>query len=232
MDLKNFTYRNEVVTPREIFPDFNKTEFVEKFSRTPNRNLHQEVFNTALELWADDGYPEIIKKCSFHDQYKVFTGHCHQITPALGLVLKVRGIDHVAYLECYRVRPRTSSAQGSSEPQWQRVPPEEEPDEFNRNEFIAIGRIPYCCLEIKINDELLYLTGKHLRPINRIPNALLTPDCYRDMVGVFPHQLDHTKSGIYIKPIITEPFTWQKQTANKDPFPEFFRTYLYMTLEI
>ncbi len=94
-----------------------------------------------------------------------------------------------------------------------------------------------CCLEVKLNGDKFYLTGKHLKPKDSETVALLSPVCYRDFIGVFRHPEDGTKSGIYLDTIkIDSPdhdfsrfVVWRKQTE-RDPEPEYFATYLRMNL--
>ena len=69
--------------------------------------------------------------------------------------------------------------------------------------------------------------------------AWLTPASYRPMVGVFSHQKNPTKSGIYLENVTPQQnpegidfntrIVWMKQTP-KDPSPELFATYLRMRL--
>lgn len=226
--LRDFEYEEETLDLKEIFPDLNKTDLNKRYHyRGVYRLPHVLLEDLTLKLWEPNGYQEIIRRYGFHDQYKKFEGHCHQITPALGMVLKATGFAHVAYLEGFRVDPGTG----------EKVPPEEEKSEM-REEFCGIGRIPYCCLEVGINGEIFYLSGKHLKQSGDHPVALLTPDCYRNVVpGSIPHQANRKKSVIYLAlvadfPGVEEgkPFVWMKQkldlTTNKPAeSKEYFRTY-------
>lgn len=217
MNLEDFNYRKEEIKVSEIFPKFDLKVLKEKFPKRVG-DPHQNIFDLCLEMW-DGGYDFILDNFGFYQkEYATFSGHCHQITPALGMVLKSWGLK-VAYLECLRVYPDIL----------EQVPPELEPNPDMKEEFCSIGRIPYCCLEVDIEGEKFYLTGKHLKRIDGEPKALLTPVCYRDFVGVFPHQDDSKKSGIYLDPVQDEPFVWKKQTE-RDPEPEYFKTFLYMDL--
>lgn len=222
MNLLDFSYRKESVNAKEIFPNLDVRDLKEKFGGDPHDDPHKELLDTALNLW-DSGYDYIIKNYGFHDQYKTFTSHCHQITPALGLILKLRGFEKAHYLECYRVQKTDTG--------FKKVDPSEESNSEARDEFISIQRIPYCCLQVEINREKFYLTGKHIKRIDGEPKAFLSPVCYREMTGVFAHQDNPTKSGIYLETVKPEPLIWMKQTT-KDPEPEYFQCYLDMALEL
>lgn len=219
MNLENFNYRREVVNPKEIFPHFNVKDFKRRFGKKSFSDPHQTILETALELW-EGGYDDILKRYGFHDSHKKFSGHCHQITPALGLVLLARGFK-ASYLECYMVNRETL----------QKIPPEQEPNPETREEFCSIGRIPYCCLEVEVAGEKLYLSGKHIKKVNGKPQALLTYKCYRPMIGVFPHQDAPFKSGIYLKPVQEEPLLWKKKKKD-EPQPEYFLAFAHMTLTL
>lgn len=219
MDLENFEYRRERVKASEIFPKIDVSDLRKKYPKKDLSNPHQVIFDTCLEMW-DGGYDYILNNYGFHEKgFEKFSGHCHQITPALGIVLLSLGFPKVGYLECFRVDPKTL----------EKVPPEEEPNPEMREEFCSIGRIPYCCLEIEINGELFYTTGKHLKRVEGKPTALLTPVCYREMVGIFAHQDDSSKSGVYLEIVQKDPVVWRKQTP-RDPEPEFFKTFVHMDL--
>lgn len=232
MDLENFEYRREKVRVSEIFPKFDISDLREKFPKKDLANPHQVIFETCLDLW-DSGYDYVLRqqkasyayildKYGFHEKgFEKFSGHCHQITPALGIVLLSLGFPKVGYLECFRVDPETL----------EKVPPEEEPNPQMREEFCAIGRIPYCCLGVEIDGEMYYTTGKHLKRVDGKPQALLTPVCYRNMVGVFAHQDDSSKSGVYLDIVQNDPVVWKKQTS-RDPEPEFFKTFVRMDLAL
>jgi|SRR3989344_317698 len=234
MNLREFDYREETVSLKEIFPgliDINSNNFYQNFRERSNfDDRHAEILNNTKQLW-NYGYKQILDRFGFHEPgYEKFAEHCHQITPALGAVLLVNGFN-VAYLEAYRADPATG----------EKIDPKEEKSEM-REEFCGIGRIPYCCLEVDINGEKYYISGKHLKEINGATKALLTPDCYRDMVGVFPHQNDPSKSGIYLAQTMDfpgvengKPFVWKKQKMNmrtgKPAEPEeFFKTFAHMRL--
>lgn len=218
-ELMNFDYHEINLDLKDIFPKINVAEIKQEFYHLKDDNPHQTILNVAKELWTN-GYDSILKKYGFWDEkYQKFSGHCHQCTPVLGIVLKSLGFQ-VSYLECFRIRDDFLET-GKIE----KVSPEEEPNPERKDEFCGIGRIPYCCLEVDIEGKKFYLTGKHIKPINGEIKALLTPVCYRDFTGVFPHQSDKNKSGIYLKTFNSDRIIWMKQTE-KDPQPELFITYL------
>lgn len=226
--LKKFTYRKETIRAGEIFPKFDikkLQEYVvsgELVGVNQRNNPHQLILDTCLNLW-DGGYSWFLDKFGFYQKsYGSFSGHCHQITPILGMVLKTLGFTKVAYLECYRVDPETLK----------KIDPKDEPNKEKRQEFTSIKRIPYCCLEVEVEGQKFYLTGKHIKKVGGVPTALLTPVCYREVVGILPHQADPSKSGIYLETKRSDKgeVIWKKQT-NQDPKPEYFKTYLYLTLE-
>ena len=229
-ELKNFRSRELKVSIPDIFPGFDLPDARAKFGQTIYkdypRDPHQIILDEALGLW-NKGYEHIIEQYGFHDQYKKFAGHCHQMTPALGVVLLLQGFEGITYLECFRADLKTG----------EKIDPIFEPNPEMREEFCGIERIPYCCLEVSIDDQLFYLSPKHIIEKDQVVSALLTPDCYQEMVGVFPHQLDKTKSGIYLAQVPDlpwikggEPFVWRKQKPGEEP--ELFRAYLRMPLTL
>ena len=225
-EMLDFSYREMRVPLERVFPKLDRAGIKQQFAHLASQNPHQTVFNVARELW-NGGYDKILQQYGFHDEkYPTFSGHCHQCTPALGLVLKELGFT-VSYLECFRIREQFAET-GVIE----QVPPEEEPNPKMKEEFCGIKRIPYCCLEVMIDGEPFYLTGKHLKPKGDSAEALLSPVCYRPMVGFFAHQDDATKSGIYLatwNPENERQIVWKKQTV-KDPAPEYFASFLRMEL--
>ncbi|MDO8460383.1 MAG: hypothetical protein Q7S74_04700 [Nanoarchaeota archaeon] len=232
-ELRDFNYRRIYVNLEEIFPKLNLEKVRKRFFSLESDNPHQTIFNVARELW-NGGYEAILNEYGFWDKkYSNFSGHCHQCTPALGLALKSLGFI-VDYLECRRVNEDYLES-GIIKP----VSPMEEPNPQMKKEFCGIGRIPYCCLEVKIGQDNFHLTGKHLKPKGEGAIALLTPACYRDFVGVFRHQDNNNKSGIYLDSVVpaSNPnrldlgrmVVWKKQTE-RDPKPELFATYLRMGL--
>ncbi len=233
-ELMDFSYRELSVDMQSIFPRLDIESVRQKFSHLKVNNLHQTAFNVSREL-ANGGYDWIFDNFGFHEaEYQTFSGHCHQCTPALGLVLKTLGFEKISYLECFRIRehfPQTGILE--------QVPPTEEPNPAMKDEFCSIGRIPYCCLEVFIDGRPFYITGKHIRQNGENVVALLTTVCYLDALGVFPHQENPLKSGIYLKTItptsnpmnmdFSKRIVWMKQTS-KDPQPEYFATFLRMEL--
>lgn len=233
-ELKDHSFRETSIPVEKLFPTLNKVAVYRATHAWKHTNPHETVFNTAREMW-NGGYEKILNENGFWDtKYSSFSGHCHQCTPELGLVLRSLGFENVSYLECYRIRehfPETGKIE--------MVPPQEEPNPIMKEEFCGIGRIPYCCLEVEIDGEKFYLTGKHLKPEGEKTNALLSPVCYHSMIGVFAHPQDETKSGIYLQPVtpkqnpenidFAKRIVWKKQTS-RDPEPEYFATYLRMKL--
>lgn len=219
MNLNNFKYRKEKVKAKEIFHKFNLEKLKSEFKYEVNGDPHQAILNITLDLW-NGGYDFILDNFGFHDKkYSSFSGHCHQITPALGVVLATLGFK-VAYLEAYRLDPFSEEM----------MDPKEEQSDM-KEEFCSIGRIPYCCLEVEIEGEKFYISGKHIKREDGEIKALLTATCYRDFIGVFAHPKDLDKSGIYLETVVKEPFTWRKQTAY-DKEVEFFKTFAYMQIEV
>ena len=220
----------------DIFPKLNQRQILERFSTLKERftEPHELLFEVAKDL-ALGGYDWVLSTQGFYEKgNEQYSGHCHQSTPVLGLVLDTLGFRNVVYLECYRIRNDFSQT-GISE----KVPPEEEQSTL-RNEFITLRRIPYCVLEVAINGKRL-ISGKHLKAVADEASALLTPTCYENFIGVFPHQSDNTRSGIYLETVnpISNPKgqdrgkypVWKKQALGKDPLPELFATYLRMEMK-
>lgn len=233
-ELRDFQYREKTIHFRELFPAANEERIRLEWGHLVHANPHQTIFNVARELW-NGGYDRILKEEGFWEsKYSTFSGHCHQCTPALGLVLHALGFPHVAYLECARIRESFVHTGIIAH-----VPPQEEPNPAMKDEFCEIGRIPYCCLEVQVGEENVYLTGKHLRPNGKETEALLTPHCYTKMQGVFAHPQDSTRSGIYLRHLVPQQnpqnidfsrrIVWPKQTA-KDPHVELFATFLRLKL--
>lgn len=223
-ELMNFNYRKADVPVSVLFPNIDLSKVKSDFSYLKSDNPHETVFRVSRELW-NGGYDKFMADYGFWDAvYKDFSGHCHQCSPVLGVVLKALDFD-VSFLECYRIR--TSYLQDGKIVQ---VPPSEEPNPEVREEFCGINRIPYCCLEVLIEGEPYYVTGKHLKPKEDGAVSLLSPVCYRDFVGVFKHQSDQSKSGIYLQPVSDgERVVWMKQTE-RDPEPELFAAFFRMRL--
>ena len=61
-----------------------------------------------------------------------------------------------------------------------KVPPQEEPNPAMREEFCGIDRIPYCTLEVMINGQPHYVSGKHFKLKDGEPEVGLTAECYAD----------------------------------------------------
>jgi hypothetical protein len=230
-ELKNFSYREIAISPQDLFPRVDIEKLRAEYQKFVRNDPHLTLFTLARELW-HGGYEQVMRECGFWEQDSVFNGSCHQCTPILGLVLHSLGFQ-VAYLECFRIHEEPFFTTGHIE----RVDPEEETSQL-REEFIKLGRIPYCFLEVTIDDVPYYLTGKHLKPEGNGAVALLTPVCYRPFTGVFHHQDDPSRSGIYIKTVLPEEHittilarrvVWMKQTQ-KDPAPELFATFLRMDI--
>ena len=239
-EILDLTPREVTVFPTDLFAGISSTDLDKRWRHLKTGEEHQTVLNVALAMWGDRGYNTLLDKHKFWEGgSEKFTGHCHQCTPVLGVVLRALGFQDVSYLECFRIRehfPQTGKIE--------KVPPSEETDERNKKEFERIGRIPYCCLEVVIHNQPFYITGKHIRPeADSSPRALLTPVCYRENIGVFTHQDDKRKSGIYLTPVIparypvgidfTRRIVWQKQTfdnAAQGYIPELFATYLRMKI--
>jgi len=220
----DFRYRHIDVPLRKFFPNLNIEKIRQQFFRFKSADPHQTIYAVSRELW-NGGYDNILAEHGFWDKaYAKFSGHCHQCTPILGLVLTVLGFD-VSYLECFRIREHYLQTK-----KIEQVPPAEEPNPSMKDDFCGIKRIPYCCLEVMVDGKPYYITGKHLKPQYEGAVTLLSPACYRDFVGVFRHQDNPSKSGIYLRPVSNgEQVVWMKQTA-KDPAPELFATFLRMKL--
>ena len=230
----NLTRREIDVTFEDIFPKLDRAAVLEKFKHLKREDPHETIFKAAKELWIG-GYEWLLREQGFYSKsHPTFTGHCHQTTPALALVLKTLGFNDVAYLECYRIEKHFPTS-GIIKT----VSPEEEPNPEVREEFQRIGRIPYCTLEVKIEGLPFYVTSKHLKPEGEGARALLSAACYKDFIGVFHHQENQKKSGIYLQTImpVKNPdrkygkfVVWRKKTS-QDQLPELFATYLRMNLK-
>lgn len=234
-ELLNHSYRVEHIMFEDLFPYVERDTIMIELASLKKADPHETILNIACEMW-NGKYNDLLGKYGFFDKHDpTFTGHCHQCTPALALVLFCLGFIDVAYLECYRIRehfPETGKIE--------KVPPEEEPNPEMVKEFCNIGRIPYCCLEVKVNGVPYYISAKHIKKQDGTPTALLTEECYADFSGVMKHQKDQSKSGIYLKNVIpknnpeninfNERIVWMKQTF-KDPQPEYFATFLRMEIK-
>ncbi len=226
----NFTYRTETTPLRDLFPRFDAEDARRRFSSLKAKDPHQTVLNVIQTMW-EGGYDYMLDTYGFWDiPHSKFSGHCHQITPALAIPLNVLGFEHVAYLECYRIH-KEKFEQGLAE----KVDPYDEPNPEVRDEFCSIGRIPYCCLEVKIGDELYYFSGKHVKLDGEVLKPVLTPACHTEFVGILRHPQDPSKSGIYLRTTVSKDqpdrVIWYKQ-GSQDPEPELFATFLRMRLGI
>ena len=241
-ELRDLRFRELSVSLETLFPRLDREGVLHRFAylRDDNDDSHATLFDVANVL-GDNGnkeYAELLERNGFHDAaFQRFSGHCHQFTPALGLVLKTLGFD-VSYLEGYRVESSVT------EGRIVQVNPELEPNPDNRQEFCGIGRIPYCCLEVVIDGEPFHVSPKHLAFEGTTTKALLTPACYRPHIGLMRHQDTPAKSGIYLQTFaprvnpdrvdFKERVVWMKQKLpekGKEPETlEFFATYLRMKL--
>lgn len=227
MNLLDLDFRKEKLESWEIFPAFDIKEARTMFGRLEEENPHETILNIAINLWKHDGYEAFLKAFGFHDlRSKEFSGHCHQITPILGIVLKMNGFKNVKYLESYRI-----DAQKFKEGVIEKLSPDLEANEANKQAFIEMGRIPYCCLEVKIGKESFYISGKHIKKVEDKLQALLRPECYRDFTGIMHHQNDEAKSGIYLKKLQDNPIVWTKQTF-KDAELEYFAVFAEMEMQL
>ncbi len=235
-DFMDFSYRKEEVSLTDLFPRIDMEKARRRFAPLRDKDAHQTVYTAAVSLWDEGGYDYILEKFGFHDvKNPVFSGHCHQCTPALGLVLKMLEFEQVAYLECYRI-----DAEKFCEGLVEKVSPVLEQNPAMKEEFCNIGRIPYCCLEAQIGEELFYISGKHIKPVHDESISLLQPHCYRDFVGVSRHQDAPERSGIYLQPVLPaknpqginfyEQIVWKKQTLHEKE-AELFCTYVRMELQ-
>ncbi|HLC85898.1 MAG TPA: hypothetical protein VJG30_01265 [Candidatus Nanoarchaeia archaeon] len=233
-ELKDFDYREVEVDFKSLFPNLNISDVSNRFRHLKTDDPHETILAVIKDLW-NGGYDYVLGNHGFWDaEYSKFSGHCHQCTPILGLVLSSLGFENVSYLECCRVYEhfiRTGNLE--------QVPPQEEPNPEMVEEFKKINRIPYCCLELFIEGKPYYISGKHVKPKDGKMLALLTPGCYDDFTGIMHHQDEKNKSGIYLKKVIPHnnpdsknfymQVVWNKQTF-KDVGPEYFVTFLRMKL--
>ena len=157
----NLAQRTIEVELVEIFPNLDREEVHTQFSHLRFNGYHHLTAAAVARELSRGGYEKLIQSQGFYDPDKnQYTGHCHQSTPMLGLVLIALGFTNVAYLEGFRIRDNFSQT-GIIE----MIPPQEEQDQSNRLEFIKIGRIPYCCLEIDIGGVKKYISAKHVQAI-------------------------------------------------------------------
>lgn len=185
------TYMERELPLRRYFPRYTQSAFLAAFGKgrtVRERNPHERLLVTAQEL-AEGGYERLLAEFGFHDKYKTFSGHCHQMTPALGAVLLARGFRKTYHLECARMDNDT----------WEFIHPRHEEDPGKRPEFCRIGYIPYCALEVWINGKPYFLSPKHLGFERGEPAPRLAATSYKrlgkgEVVG---HPDDASQSGIY-----------------------------------
>lgn len=149
-------------------------------------------------------------------------------------MLKSLGFN-VHYLESYCIRESFERFGANIQ-----VPPSEEPDPKLRDEFIAIKKIPYCCLEVNIGNAPFYVSAKHIKENeDGSVRVVLSPECYGENIGVLSHPKDDRRSGVYLQRIVSpigigdseKHIVWKKQVDGKDPSPELFFAYLRMELK-
>lgn len=213
-ELLDFNYREETIPIVDVFPRFNNADFRQRTRGGNYDHRHASPHRIILDLSADmwkGGYEYFLDEYGFYDaKYLKFSGHCHQMSPIMAVALTQLGFENVSYLECFRVDPETG----------EKVDPKEEQSEM-RDEFCDINRIPYCGVSVDIDGQSFFFSPKHVKPVGHTAMSLLAPACHREKVGVLPHQLDRTKSGIYLAQVIDKPwvengspFVWTKQKVN------------------
>ncbi|GEM_PF-2173504 len=250
----DLTRRTIELSFENIFHKLNQKKVAETlyfYQNEEDSHYRLALIARSLDRSQGSGYNSMIKTHGFYSGDQEFTNHCHQSTPILALNLKLVGkFDQLAYLECYRIKDHFSET-GICE----KVLPQEETDLKLRDEFITLGRIPYCNLEVTIQGQKFYVSAKHVKineegeddlkvPLGSPTLAALTPECYRSVVGVkYPaiHQSDPSKSAIYLATVTPKENpsgidfskypVWKKQVPGKDPKPEYFATYLRMELK-
>lgn len=231
-ELFNFNYREIDVQLQEIFPKLDLSAVSNTYGYLKESDPHATIYAVARALW-NHGYRTFLQEYGFWDvNYQEFSGHAHQCIPVMGAVLKSLGFE-VSFLECQRIRNHFLTT-GIIEP----VPVQEEQGP-GKQEFLKLKRIPYSCLEVIIKGVPYYISPKHLKPVGDVSMALLTPECYHSFLGVFRHQDDASKSGIYLQQIIPKNnlakanfnrrIVWMKQTLD-DEHSELFCTFLRMRL--
>ncbi len=232
-EMVNFNYRELEVSFKTLFPKFNAIPLISRFKHLKRVDSHETIYLVARAL-SEGGYELILNEQGFwNPEFAKFTGHANQCAPVLGLVLSQLGFE-CSYLECLRVRDHITKT-GLIDP----CQPNEEIDLKRKEEWAKLRRIPYSILEINIKGKNYYISGKHLSAKEDYVKALLKPECYKDFIGIFRHQDDSAKSGIYLEAIqpqnnlqkanFTNQVLWRKQTST-DEFPEYFLTFLRMKL--
>lgn len=231
-ELLNFNYREIEIEPRNVFPKINMDLLRERFSYLKKADPHETIFNV-LKALAHGGYEYVINEYGFWDSNEqVFLWQNHQCAAIFGVVLRALGFE-VSYLEAQRIREHFSKT-GMIET----ISPGRD-DGTRKQEFILLRRIPYCCLEVSIRGQAFYISPKDLAFEGGSTRALLTPFCYRNFLGIFRHQSDSSKSGVYLSPVIPEfniakanfsrRIVWMKQNE-RDSEPELFCTFLRMKI--
>lgn len=231
-ELFNFSYREVEVQLTNLFPKLDLQAVHNTYAYLKETDPHTTIYAVARALW-NHGYKAFLQEYGFWDsKYIEFTGHSHQCVPIMGAVLKALGFE-VSFLEAQKIRNHFLNT-GIIEP----VPVQEETG-AGKVEFMKIRRIPYSCLEVMIKGVPFYISPKHIKPSGNVSSALLTPECYQSFIGVFRHQDDASKSGIYLQNIIpknnlakanfSRRIVWFKQSL-EDSEPEVFCTFLRMKL--
>src|SRR3989338_2667410 len=226
--------REEKVSLEVVFPKLNREKVKRDFSRFQSSDPHQTILDVMKQLTGKQSpsYTSFLDEHGFYESGKeCYDNHCHQSTPVLGAALVSLGFK-VHYLESYRIRESFEKNGANVQ-----VPPSEEPDAKMRDEFIAIKRIPYCCLEVDINGSPFYVSAKHIKENDDgSVKVVLSSECYRENIGVLAHPKDDRRSGIYLQRIVSpigigdseKHIVWKKQVDGKDPAPELFFAYLRM----
>ena len=232
-EIFNLNYREIEVPLRSLFPNLNLDSIEIRFKHLKKTNPHETIYLVARAL-SEGGYDLVLNEQGFwNPEFSKFTGHANQCAPILGLVLTALGFE-CSYLECFRVRDHITRT-GMIDPSQAN----EEKDLKKKEQWARLRRIPYSILEVNIKGINYYISGKHLSAKEDYVKALLKPECYNEFIGIFRHQDDSTKSGIYINAIqpqnnlqkanFNKQVLWRKQTSQEE-FPEYFLTFLRMKL--
>ena len=241
-DSKDLTVRAVDVPLSLLFPRLDIEDVKRRFPISEAAEPDEAIAHALHLLWKNkgEGFTELLQAYGFHEAENstCYTGHCHVATPSLGLVLAANGFENVAFLECFRIRPGPYF----SDDRCVMVPPGEEPDAAKRDEFIRIGRIPYCCLEIEIGrqeggravSQKRHVSAKHTRPGEKEGLiSLLDPRCHLSEPGAFPHPGDPSVSALYLTALIgaDKRVVWPKK-GPEDDTSELFAEYLRMNLRL
>jgi len=231
-EFMNFNYRELEVSLKDLFPKIDMKAVQDTFQYLKETDLHSTLYSVSRALW-NGGYSSFLNDYGFWDEKNsTFTGKDFQCTPILGAVLSALGFE-VSYLEGFRIREhfmitgiidQMTASESQSE---------------LKQEFIRSRRIPSCILEVNIKGTQYYISGEQMKPVGNGTLALLMPECYQEFTGVFRHQDDASKSGIYVKGIIpknnlakanfSRRIVWMKQTSTDKDY-ELFCTFLRMKL--